>query len=297
MAAPGGSTAALDEPTSSDGGGSSASPSPSPKAFEQPGTDIHRFDISDPDRAVYELSGHVDGTLIGQYAMDEHDGHLRVATTTGPTFGGAESEGQTSESHVLVLDPGDGALETVGSVSGLGRGETIRGVRFLGDVGYVVTFRQTDPLYTVDLSDPTAPKVTGELKMLGYSAYLHPIGDGRLIGIGQDATEQGGPRAPRWRCTTCGTRPPRCRWHRPCCRSSTEAEWDPHAFLVAADVAGGGAGDRLRHELLGLVGFGVDAAGPITEVGRVEHPAQPADPDVGVGITPTVPPGAEPTVG
>src|SRR4029453_10261348 len=62
---------ALDEPTSSDGGGNSASPSPSPKAFEQPGTDIHRFDISDPDRAVYDLSGPVDGTLMGEYAMDE----------------------------------------------------------------------------------------------------------------------------------------------------------------------------------------------------------------------------------
>ena len=174
--------------------------------------------------------------------MDEHDGHLRVATTTGPTFGGAESEGQTSESHVLVLDPAT-ALETVGSVSGLGRGETIRGVRFLGDVGYVVTFRQTDPLYTVDLSDPTAPKVTGELKMLGYSAYLHPIGDGRLIGIGQDATEQGGPRAPRWRCTTCGTRPPRCGWHRPCCRSraprpsgTPTPSWWPQTSLAAVPV-------------------------------------------------------------
>ncbi|MGH9004349.1 MAG: beta-propeller domain-containing protein, partial [Acidimicrobiia bacterium] len=133
----------------------------------------------------------VDGTLLGQYAMDEHDGHLRVATTSGPAFGGAEAEAQTSESHVLVLDPGNGALETVGSVSGLGRGETIRGVRFLGDVGYVVTFRQTDPLYTVDLSDPAAPRVVGELKIPGYSAYLHPVGEGLLLGVGQDATDTG----------------------------------------------------------------------------------------------------------
>jgi Beta propeller domain len=288
---------ALDEPTSSDGGGNSASPSPSPKAFEQPGTDIHRFDISDPDRAVYELSGHVDGTLIGQYAMDEHDGHLRVATTTGPTFGGAESEGQTSESHVLVLEPGDGALETVGSVSGLGRGETIRGVRFLGNVGYVVTFRQTDPLYTVDLTNPTAPQVTGELKMLGYSAYLHPIGDGRLIGIGQDATEQG---------RTTGTQVALYDVRDPAApvrvaqavlpESSTEAEWDPHAFLwwPQTSLAAVPVIDY-DTSFSGLVGFGVDAEGAtITEVGRVEHPVQPANPDVGVGIASTVPPGAEP---
>src|SRR5262245_40863297 len=294
---------ALDQPTSSAGGGNSASPStststsPAPEELQQPGTDIHRFDITDPDRAVYELSGHVDGTLIGQYAMDEHGGHLRVATTTGPTFGGAESEGQTSESHVLILDPGNGALETVGAVSGLGRGETIRGVRFLGDVGYVVTFRQTDPLYTVDLSNPTAPRVTGELKMLGYSAYLHPIGDGRLIGIGQDATEQG---------RTTGTQVALYDVRDPAApvrvaqavlpESSTEAEWDPHAFLwwPQTSLAAVPVIDY-DTSFSGLVGFGVDAEGAtITEVGRVQHPAQPANPDVGVGIAPTVPPGVEP---
>jgi hypothetical protein len=283
---------ALEQPTSS---GGDPSTSISPEDLEQPGTDIHRFDITDPDRAVYELSGHIDGTLLGHYAMDEHDGHLRVATTTNPAFGGAEAE--TSESHVLVLDPGNGALETVGSVSGLGRGETIRGVRFLGDVGYVVTFRQTDPLYTVDLSDPTAPKVTGELKMLGYSAYLHPIGDGRLLGIGQDATEQG---------RTTGTQVALYDVRDPAApvrvaqavlpQSSTEAEWDPHAFLwwpqtslAAVPVTDYGA------SFSGLVGFGVDAEGAtITEVGRVTHPAQPVNDNVGVGINPTVPPPIEP---
>ncbi|HEY7069758.1 MAG TPA: beta-propeller domain-containing protein [Acidimicrobiales bacterium] len=275
-----------DQPTSSSGGNSS---SPSPEAAEQPGTDIHRFDITDPDRAVYELSGHVDGTLLGQYAMDEHDGHLRVATTTNPGFG---SDTATSESHVFVLDPGNGALETVGSVSGLGRGEQIRAVRFLGDVGYVVTFRQTDPLYTVDLSDPAAPTVTGELEMLGYSAYLHPIGDGRLIGIGQDATEQG---------RTTGTQVALYDVRDPAApvrvaqavlpQSSTEAEWDPHAFLwwprtslAAVPVT------SYDTSFSGLVGFGVDAdAATITEVGRVSHPVQPSDPNIGIGIDPVEP--------
>ena len=86
----------------------------------------------------------------------------------------------------------DGAtLAAVGRVSGLGQGQRIYSVRFIGDVGYVVTFRQVDPLYTIDLSDPTAPKVLGELELLGYSAYLHPIADDLLLGVGQDATPEG----------------------------------------------------------------------------------------------------------
>ena len=92
---------------------------------------------------------------------------------------------------VSVLEQHGGRLTTVGLVDGLGRGEQIRAVRFLGPLGYVVTFRQTDPLYTVDLSAPTRPRVAGELKILGYSAYLHPVGDGKLLGLGQDADKNG----------------------------------------------------------------------------------------------------------
>jgi Beta propeller domain len=248
-------------------------------AAERHGTDIHRFDITDPTQAAYEMSGHVDGDLLGQFAMDEHDGHLRVATTTGSAWaqGGGEGEGE-SESHVVVLAPGDGALAEVGRVSGLGRGETIYSVRFLGTVGYVVTFEQTDPLYTIDLSDPASPAVTGELKILGYSAYLHPVGDGRLIGVGQDATEEGrqlgtqvalfdvrDPAAPTRVAQT--TLP----------NSTSGAEWDHHAFLwwpddglVAVPVS---AYDGTPFE--GLVGYTVDIEGAaIAERGRVTHPSQ-----------------------
>jgi Beta propeller domain len=243
-----------------------------PPDVEQ-GTDIHRFDITEPDRAAYELSGHVDGTLLNQFAMDEHDGYLRVATTTGQAW----SDRDTSESHVVVLGPGDGALTTVGSVSGLGRGETIHSVRFLGDVGYVVTFRQTDPLYTVDLTDPTAPAVTGELEILGYSAYLHPIGDGRLIGVGQDATEEG--RVTGTQVSLYDVRDPASPQRVAQAvlpDSSSGAEWEHHAFLwwpdtglVAVPVSAYGRQDAFE----GLVGFGVDAdAATIAEVGRVSHP-------------------------
>ena len=92
---------------------------------------------------------------------------------------------------MTTLAQQDGTLVQLGQVGGLGRGEQIYAVRFVGDVGYVVTFRRTDPLFTIDLSDPAAPRLRGELELLGYSAYLHPLGDGRLLGIGQSATAEG----------------------------------------------------------------------------------------------------------
>jgi len=104
---------------------------------------------------------------------------------------GATTKDDGSESRVTVLEEQAGRLVPVGSVGGLGQGQRIYAVRFIGPVGYVVTFRQVDPLYTLDLSDPTAPRVVGQLELEGYSAYLHPVGDGLLLGIGQDATDQG----------------------------------------------------------------------------------------------------------
>ena len=135
-------------------------------------------------------SGEVEGFLLNQWAMSEHNGDLRVATTSEPDWWGWRDD-TDSESFVRVLRADDGVLEEIGEVGELGKGERIYSVRYLGDTAYVVTFRQTDPLYTIDLSNPRAPKVLGELKILGYSAYLHPMGDGLLLGIGQDADEQG----------------------------------------------------------------------------------------------------------
>ncbi len=152
-------------------------------------TEIHKFDISDPDATTYAASGAVTGFMLSQWSMSEYNGFLRVATTDSPDWWWDDID---SESFVIVLEDRNGELVEVGSVGGLGEGERIYSVRFMGDVGYVVTFRQTDPLYTIDLSDPGNPTVAGELKILGYSAYLHPLGDGLLLGIGQDATEEGG---------------------------------------------------------------------------------------------------------
>ena len=150
-------------------------------------TEIHRFDTTDPTKTVYRATGTVPGFILNHYALSEHDGKLRVATTEEPIWApGAERE---SQSTVTVLDQQGNRLVRIGSVTGLGKGERIYAVRFMGDQGYVVTFRQIDPLYTLDLRDPTAPKVVGELKIPGYSAYLHPVGEGRLLGIGRDGAD------------------------------------------------------------------------------------------------------------
>jgi hypothetical protein len=162
----------------------SAQPVPDPGA---PPTLIHQFDLGYGTDATYVASGQVEGRLLNQFAMSEHNGDLRVATTT-EDWGGF---GQQSESTVYVLRPNGNELEQISSISGLGRDEQIFAVRFFGDVGYVVTFRQIDPLYVLDLSDPENPVLDGELKIPGYSAYLHPMGDGLLLGVGQDATEDG----------------------------------------------------------------------------------------------------------
>ena len=152
-----------------------------------PPTLIHQFALADGTGATYVASGEVEGRLLNQFAMSEYDGDLRVATTTDD-WG---RFGEQSESTVYVLRPNGTDLEEISSVTGLGRGEQIHSVRFLGDVGYVVTFRQIDPLYVLDLSDPANPVLDGELKIPGYSAYLHPVGEGLLLGVGQDATEEG----------------------------------------------------------------------------------------------------------
>ena len=151
-----------------------------------PPTQIHQFDLGEGTAATYVASGSVPGRLLNQFAMSEYNGDLRVATTTeGWDFG------EQSESAVSVLRPNGEDLETISSVGGLGKTEQIRSVRFLDDTAYVVTFRQTDPLYVIDLSDPANPVLDGELKIPGYSAYLHPVGDGLLLGVGQNATDEG----------------------------------------------------------------------------------------------------------
>ena len=194
-------------------------------------TNVHKFDITDPSRTDYVASGSVVGTVLNQYSMSEHQGHLRIATTNFDQWG----RGDGSVSQVSVLEERDGELAVVGDVGDLGRGERIFAVRFMGDMAAVVTFRQTDPLYTIDLSDPTNPVVLGELKILGYSAYLHPLGDDLLLGVGQDADEQGRTKGTQVSLFDIGdlSNPTRIdQWTLP--GGWTEAEFNARAFLYWA---------------------------------------------------------------
>jgi hypothetical protein len=235
-------------------------------APESPRTEIYRFDTSKPGRPTFAAGGAVDGWLLNQYSMSEWDGRLRIATTA------------ENDSSVYVLRQDGSSLVQEGKVGGLGKGERIYSVRFVGTSGYVVTFRQTDPLYTVDLRDPKQPKVTGELKITGYSAYLHPAGDGRLIGVGQEASEAGRAQGTQVSLFDVGdpAAPKRLsQYHVK--YSHSEAEFDPHAFLywpstglvvVPLNRSTSNDGASTSGALVLRVGDG-----GITEAGFVSHPA------------------------
>ncbi len=147
----------------------------------EPKTNILKFSIKD-NKIIYLGSCSVKGTALNQFSMDEYNGNLRIATTTG-------SWGDSLENQVYVID--SESLETVGELTGLGKGESIRSVRFSGNTGYVVTFMQTDPLFVIDFSNPQKPELKGELKITGFSSYLHPVGENLLVGVGPDGTESG----------------------------------------------------------------------------------------------------------
>ena len=163
-------------------------------------TNLHKFVTEPSGASTYKGSGEVPGTLLNQYAMSEYDGVLRVASTISERRGWVNSR-QTTEGLVTTLHEQGGALRQLGQVGGLGKqdNESIRAVRFIEERGYVVTFRQTDPLYVLDLRNAAAPKVVGELKIPGYSGYLHPIGENLLLGVGQSGLDSGISPAPRTR--------------------------------------------------------------------------------------------------
>ncbi len=146
-------------------------------------TEIHDFDISDPAKTRYVGSGTVPGYLLSQWSLSEYQGVLRVVSTQAPAWWGSSPDSQSS---LTTLRAQDGKLATVGQVGGIGKGDRVYAVRMIGDTGYVVTFKQVDPLYTLDLHDPANPKVVGSLDLPGYSSYLHPITDSLLLGIGQN---------------------------------------------------------------------------------------------------------------
>ena len=276
----------------------SATRSPGPER-----TAIHAFDITDPAKARYAGSGDVPGRLLNQFSLSEHNGVLRVATTldgrsaqdrgiatlpgSGRRDARTEPSPTQSQSRVSILRPAGEEWVETGAVDGLGKGERIYAVRFLGATGYVVTFRQVDPLYVLDLRDVRSPKVTGELKITGYSAYLHPAGDARLLGIGQEATSEG---------TRLGTQLSLFDVGNPAAptklagavlsQASSSAENDHHAFLywpasglVVAPVRSYGGRGELAvdgprspgRQFVGAVAFKVEDEN-VAEAARITHP-------------------------
>jgi hypothetical protein len=240
-------------------------------------TTIHRFATGDPDSTAYRASGEVPGYLLNQFSLSEHGGVLRAASTDEPAWwtGGTGTE---SQSHVTVLDERDGALRRIGQVGGLGRGERIFAVRFIGPAGYVVTFRQIDPLYVVDLERPSQPVVRGELKIRGYSAYLHPLDGGLLLGVGQDATDAGAQLGTQLSLFDVSDPSNPRRLHQAAVSgASSQAEFDHHAFLwwaprelavVPLNVFDG-------QPFQGAAGFRVQRAAGIVEAGRASHATAP----------------------
>ena len=146
-------------------------------------TRIDRFAVVGAS-VKWQAGAVVAGTLINQFALDEYDGQLRVATHSTSNAWGNGTWSSRNDNGVYVLDAD--TMRQVGQITGLAPGEQLYAVRYVGDMAYLVTFLRTDPLFAVDLSDPAAPVLRGELVIPGFSNYLQPVGDGLLLGIGQE---------------------------------------------------------------------------------------------------------------
>jgi uncharacterized secreted protein with C-terminal beta-propeller domain len=161
-------------------------------------TVVHKIAF-DGDKVAYRGSGEVSGRILNQFSMDEFEGNFRIATTRGQSFFmpfpiivekmiALPSEQRPSYNNVFVLDS---EMKQIGALENLAQGERIYSARFMGKRAYVVTFKQTDPLFVIDLSDARSPRVAGELKIPGFSSYLHPYNETVLIGVGKEAEDRG----------------------------------------------------------------------------------------------------------
>ena len=150
-------------------------------------TEVFKFALNETS-VKFIASSRLTGTILNQFSMDEHNGYFRTVTTKGNSW----DENKVSENNLFILDD---KMKTVGSLTGLAKDERIYSARFMGDKAYMVTFKETDPLFVIDVAKPTAPKVLGELKIPGFSNYLHPLDENHLIGFGYETivdTQSGG---------------------------------------------------------------------------------------------------------
>ena len=241
-----------------------------------PVTNLYKFDLT-PEGSTLAATGTVDGTILNQFSMDEHDGYFRIATTS--------NSWQNDQScNVFVLQQQEGKLVEVSALTGLSPTERIYAARFIGDHVYLSTFRQIDPLLSIDLSDPLDPFVAGELKVPGYSSYLQQWGDHHLISIGQDADPQTGrvtglqlsmfDISDSEHPSLVGTyKISTTAWS-----SYSQAEWDHLAFslfdeqgILAIPVSGWSSNSNYTSQ---LDVFQLDAEDGFTLLGTVEHDSQ-----------------------
>jgi uncharacterized secreted protein with C-terminal beta-propeller domain len=149
-------------------------------------TTVHKFGLNPATTStVYEASGAVKGLILNQFSMSEHQTNLRLATTSN------RSDTSRVNNTLSVLQPVGPRLELVGELDDIAPTEDIRSVQFNGDVGYVVTFKKTDPLFVIDLKNATNPTIKGELKIPGFSTYMHLMENNHLLTIGYDAQDEG----------------------------------------------------------------------------------------------------------
>lgn len=272
-------------------------------------TDVQRFDITGA-APRFIASGSFSGHLLNQFSADDNGDFLRVAVTkttfetaadnASPTVGSPDIVvslpfmpwTMNRSNAVYVLATQGDTLAVVGSVENIAPGESIMSARFVGETAYMVTFEQVDPLFVIDLSQPTAPRIAGELKVPGFSRFLQPLDDGFLLGIGRDADPETG-RTRGMKVSLFDVRDasapkevgtflvdhPADGW------SWSDAEWNHHAlgFFPELDVvalpvqsfvmvaANSPDGDPTWQTRAGVVVLDIDPVTGITELGTVEH--------------------------
>ena len=246
-------------------------------------TAIYRYRLDDAGPARPAGHGVMDGWLHGSYGLSEHEGYLRAATSEARHV---PDQGWRRTNHLFVLGAtGGGPLEVVGQVRDFERGETIFASRFLGDRGFVVTFRIIDPLIAFDLSNPTAPRLAGSLEVPGVSTYLHPYGDDHLLTIGRSTSPEGfwtGQvqlqmfdvsvlESPQLVGKALIGEEGQWAW--------SVAQHEPHAFTQFGDLLSVPArigAENVEEAFSGFVAYRIAVPGGFTELGRIDH-KQPDD--------------------
>lgn len=245
-------------------------------------TAIYKVTLS-AGKPRYAGVGLVDGEIYDALAMDEFAGYLRI-TTTERRFDPVTQE-FSAGTHLFVLDASGPELSEVGAVRNFELDESIFAARFMGDKGYVVTFRQIDPLFSFDLSDPANPRVVGELEMPGFSNYIHPLGDDHLLTLGRDGTLDGNIgelalrifdvsdlASPQLRHTyVFDPSDNRFGDYSPAVHEHRAFNYDPASAVLSLPFSAYPDTGNPDDSFNGFIYFGIDTAGGITRIGEVNH--------------------------